>query len=103
MAFINIKAATVNRIIEGYGFEAVNKFTDRSGKERQERFVIWTKDEVPTVGQTMDINGIVSAKVDEYEKDGELIRYASIHVNSPKLTLLEDAPSSSPALEDMPF
>jgi|TARA_R110000744_G_scaffold32469_4_gene75985 hypothetical protein len=103
MAFINIKKASVNRIIEGYGFEAVNNFTDRSGTERQERFTVWTKDEVPTVGQVMDISGIVSAKVEEFEKDGEMIRYAGIHVNNPRLTLLEDAPSPSPALEDMPF
>ena len=42
-------------------------------------------------------------KVEEFEKDGEMIRYAGIHVNNPRLTLLEDAPSPSPALEDMPF
>jgi len=100
MAFVSIKKATVNRIIEGYGFEAINKFTDRNGNERTERFTIWTKEQAPAVGQTVDINGSLSAKVEEFTNNqGELIRYAAIHVNNPDISVVDD----QPALEDAPF
>lgn len=100
MAFVTIKKATVNRIIDGYGFEAINKFTDRNGTERTERFTVWEKNQVPGVGQIVDISGILSAKVDEFTNNqGELIRYASIHVNNPEISIVDD----QPVLEDAPF
>ena len=100
MAFISIKKATVNRIIEGYGFEAINKFTDRNGNERTERFTVWTKDQAPGVGQIVDINGSLSAKVEEFTNNqGELIRYAAVHVNNPEISVVDD----QPVLEDAPF
>lgn len=103
MAFINIKNATVNRHIPGYGFEAVNTFTDRNGNERKERYTIWTKDHEPPIGQIMDISGILSTKVEEYTNQaGELIRYAAVHVNNPKITVADNQ-AQDPILEDAPF
>ena len=96
MAFVTIKDAKVDRIIEGYGFVAINTYTDKSGVERTERFTIWSKENAPTVGSMVNVEGRLSVKVDEFTNQaGELIRYAATHVNDPKVT--------SVALEDMPF
>ena len=103
MAFINIKNATVNRHIPGHGFEAINQWTDRNGNERKDRFTIWTKEHEPPVGQTVDISGILSTKVEEYTNQaGELIRYAAVHVNNPQITVAENQ-AQDPVLEDAPF
>lgn len=96
MAFITIKEAKVDRIIEGYGFVALNSYTDKQGVERTERFTIWSKDNAPSIGSTVNVEGRLSVKVDEFTNQaGELIRYAAIQVNDPKVT--------SAVLADLPF
>ena len=46
MATVTIENAEVFRIIEGYGFKAVEKFRLKSGDEGKRYYTVWTKETV---------------------------------------------------------
>lgn len=82
MAKIEIKNATVTRLIPNYGFKAVCEIPTKNGDPRKETYTIWTDAKVEE-GSMVDIAGNLSVKVEEYtNKEGKLVRYAAIHVNN---------------------
>ena len=85
MAKISIENAEVVRHISNKGFAAKTSYTSKTGVKRDEYFTVWTE-ESPAVGAVVNIEGLYSAKVEEYEKDGELVRVAATHINYPKMT-----------------
>jgi hypothetical protein len=84
----------------GGGFSAHRKIKLRNGEIKTEKFTVWTTDPV-SVGSTVAFEGILSVKVEEFTNDqGELIRYAAIHVNDPVITHTGTAQVSD---SDAPF
>lgn len=82
MAKIGIEGAEVFRIIEGYGFKAVEKFKLRSGEDAKRYFTVWT-DEKVLEGETVTITGDLSVKVEQYtSKDNQPKTSAAVHVNN---------------------
>ena len=90
MAKIIIEDAKVFKIIEGYGFRAVEEFKLRNGEEAKRYFTIWTDQRVEE-GQTFTITGDLSVKIEEYtNRDNEPKTSAAVHVNNAQLKA--DAP-----------
>lgn len=98
MAFVNIQKAQVERIIQDKGFVAVESYTTRNGEEKQTKYTIWTDNpnEIPGEGVIVNVSGALSVRVQEFVNDEqETVQFAQIHVNRPKITLL-DMPQSAP-------
>ena len=90
MAIVTIEAATVERLIPGYGFAASESYTTKDGETRKTWFTIWTKDSV-TVGNVVTVQGDLSVKVSEYtDKQGVLQSKAEANINNAVLST--DAP-----------
>ncbi len=90
MAKIQIETAEVFKIIEGYGFRAVEKFKLRNGEDAKRYYTIWTDQKVQE-GDVVSIEGDLSVKVEEYTgKDNQPKTSAAVHVNNARITA--DAP-----------
>jgi hypothetical protein len=82
MATVTIENAEVFKIIDGYGFKAVEKFRLRSGEEGKRYYTVWTKEAVKQ-GDILTIEGELSVKVEEYTgKDNQPKTSAAVHVNN---------------------
>jgi hypothetical protein len=91
MATVTIENAQVFKLIDGYGFKAVEKFKLRSGEEAKRYFTIWTKEKVAE-GDIVTIEGDLSVKIEEYTgKDNQPKTSAAVHVNN-ALIVTADAP-----------
>jgi len=82
MAQIKISNATV-AFVNSKGFTAKAPVTVM-GDTRDEYYKVWTDHKVAE-GDTVDIVGDVSARVEEYndKRTGDLKRVAALHVNNP--------------------
>jgi hypothetical protein len=90
MAKIQIETAEVFKIIEGYGFRAVENFKLRNGEDAKRYYTIWTDQKVQE-GDVVSIEGDLSVKVEEYTgKDNQPKTSAAVHVNNARITA--DAP-----------
>lgn len=85
MAKISVENAEVVRHIARKGFAAKTSYNTKAGSTRTEYFTVWTE-ELPPIGSIVNIEGLHSAKLEEYEKDGETRRVAATHINFPKIT-----------------
>jgi hypothetical protein len=93
MAKIQIQSATVDRIISDKGLAVSTSFTDKEGKERKDKFTVWATPQGYSVGDTVNVVGNLSVRVDEFEGDNGLVRYAAVHVNNPQIEkVIEDSP-----------
>lgn len=92
MAKITIENAQVFRIIEGYGFKAVENFKLRSGEDAKRYYTVWTKEQF-SEGDAVSITGDLSVKVEEYTgRDNEPKTSAAVHVNNPIIKADSSAP-----------
>lgn len=90
MAKVEIQNAEVFKIIEGYGFRAVEKFKLRDGGEGKKYYTVWTDQKV-NEGDIVSIHGDLAVKVEEFTgRDNQPKTTAAIHVNNAKVTA--DAP-----------
>jgi hypothetical protein len=82
MAQIKISNATV-AFVNSKGFTAKAQ-VEVMGDTRDEYYKIWTDQKVAE-GDTVDIVGDISARVEEYndKRTGDLKRVAALHVNNP--------------------
>lgn len=91
MAMIKIDNATV-AWVNPKGFTA-KASVEVMGETRDEYYKVWT-DQSVSEGDTLDIVGQVSARLDEYtdKKTGEKKQGAQLHVNNPRITASAGAP-----------
>lgn len=82
MAQIKISNATV-AYVNAKGFTAKAQI-EVMGNTRDEYYKVWTDHKVAE-GDTVDIVGDISARVEEYndKQTGDLKRVAALHVNNP--------------------
>lgn len=99
MAFVNVQNARVDRILRNNaGFVAVESYKTRDGEDKETKYTIWTDNpaEIPGEGVIVNVSGALSVRMQEFENDEkEMIRFASISVNRPKITLV-DMPAGAP-------
>ena len=81
MAEVILKNAEVMRLIEGYGASVAETYKTRDGETGQAYFTLWTKEQL-SVGEVLNVKGLLSVKMDEYEKNGETHRRASVSINN---------------------
>ena len=105
MAIVTIKEATVDRLITDKGFAASTSFTDRNGEQRKEKYTVWSDNSGLQVGDLLNIEGILSVRVEEFEGDNGTVRYAALHVNLPKVEKVnQDGPLKTiDEFESSPF
>lgn len=84
MAEVIIKEAEVIRLITGYGATVAESYKDKSGEIRKNYYTVWTKDSLQ-VGDLINVRGLLTVKLDEYEKDGATVQKASASVNNPTI------------------
>ena len=94
MAKIQIGNATVDRLISDKGLAVSTTFTRKDGEPGKEKFTVWTDPSGYQVGDTVNVTGNLSVRVDEFEGDNGLVRYAQVNVNQPQVEKIQ---------EDMPF
>lgn len=94
MAKIQIQNATVDRLISDKGLAVSTTFTKKDGEPGKEKFTVWTDPSGFNVGDTINVTGNLSVRVDEFEGDNGLVRYAQVNVNQPQVEKVA---------EDMPF
>ena len=94
MAKIQISNATVDRLISDKGLAVSTTFTKKDGEPGKEKFTVWTDPSGFNVGDTINVTGNLSVRVDEFEGDNGLVRYAQVNVNQPQVEKTQ---------EDMPF
>lgn len=95
MAKIQIQEATVDRLISDKGLAVSTSFTRKDGEPGKEKFTVWTDPNGYSVGDVINVVGNLSVRVDEFEGDNGLVRYAQVNVNNPRIEKV--------ASEDMPF
>lgn len=95
MAKIQIQGATVDRLISDKGLAVSTSFTRKDGEPGKEKFTVWTDPNGFAVGDVINVVGNLSVRVDEFEGDNGMIRYAQVNVNNPKVEKV--------ASEEMPF
>ena len=96
MATITIENAAVARIIEGYGFAAVEEKTIRSGETIKIYYTVWTKEPVQ-VGEVYTIEGDLQVKLEEYTgKDNQPKTSAATHVNNAMMLKVDADGSDAP-------
>jgi hypothetical protein len=95
MAKIIIENAEVTRVQRtGTGFNAQTQYKLRNGETSTQKYTVWSDEQVH-VGDVVNIEGLVSVKIEEFTNDkGDLIRYAAIHVNKPTITGSQTGPAS---------
>lgn len=84
MALIELREAEVTRLINGYGAVVAEAYKDKSGETRKSYYTIWTKDSLQ-VGDLLNIKGVLSVKLDSYEKNGQQEFKAVANINNPKI------------------
>lgn len=93
MARIQIQGATVDRIISDKGLAVSTTFTRKDGEQGKEKYTVWADPAGYRVGDTLNVVGNLSVRVDEFEGDNGIVRYAQVNVNNPQIEkVVEDAP-----------
>lgn len=91
--------AVVNGTVErtfGKGVAVKETFQKRDGTEGAQYYTAWFDDESGlAVGDTGKFSGFLSAKLNEYEKDGETRRHAEIVLNNTRFEA-EDPAGDTP-------
>ena len=101
MAKIVVENATVERVFEtrtgSVGVSVTESYTPKDGGDaRRTWFTLWfARDPGVQVGQVISASGFVSAKVREYESNGETRHAVDMSVNSARV--IDAAPPIAPA------
>lgn len=98
MAIIQLKNVEVARVNQkGHGVQVVEKW-EQAGKERSQRFTVWFDAEHGlSVGDKIDVSGLLGAKIGEpwTDREGQQRQSVELSVNSPRI-------GSSPAAPERP-
>jgi hypothetical protein len=94
MAKIQITGATVDRLLSDKGLAVSTTYTKKDGEQGTEKYTVWTDPTGYNVGDTVNVIGNLSVRVDEFDGDNGKVHYARINVNQPQVEKAE---------QDMPF
>jgi len=88
MAIVELRNAEVTRIIEGYGVVVTESYKDKNGETRKAYFTVWTKERFD-LGESLNVKGILSVRLNSYEKNGRMESNAEASINNPKIQRAE--------------
>ena len=100
MAIITANDAEVLTVYPNKGFRAKVTKLDEKGQERITYFKVWGNHNV-SVGDNVNVSGDLSTRVEDgvnadgspkLDREGNQVRYASIHINNAEVEVLGDAP-----------
>lgn len=91
MPRIKIENATVTKVLAEKGFWCEESYTTKDGEEKKTKFTVWCKaEDIPGEGSLINVEGLPSPKVESFtDQMGNPVTYGKIHVNFPRITLLE--------------
>lgn len=81
MAKVMIENAEVTKHLSDKGFILETKYRTRNGEEQTEKWTVWGKQ--PGIGQVVNVRGDLSVKLEEFEGENGVVRYARAHINNP--------------------
>jgi hypothetical protein len=82
MAFVTVRGGQVVST-NAKGFTLVESYRKADGDEVKTYYKVWTEESVPE--GTIDVSGILSVRVSEYEGTTR----AEIHINKPRISMSE--------------
>jgi hypothetical protein len=105
MAKIIVENATVERVFStqsGWGVGVYETFKRRDDTEGRTRYTLWMKGDHPGVeqGQRVSASGFLSAKVREYEHNGETRQTVDLSVNGARFISAPEDPDPAPQAFD---
>lgn len=84
MANVEIRNAEVTRLISGYGAVVCESYKDKQGEIRKNYYTVWTNDSLAE-GDVLNVKGLLSVKLDSYDKNGEKQYKAVANINNPTI------------------
>lgn len=81
MARVTITNGEVIKHLSDKGFILEVKYRTRKGEEVSEKWTVWGKQ--PEIGTVLEVEGDLSVKLEEFDGDNGLVRYARGHINNP--------------------
>ena len=69
---------------------------ESTGQSWEKKWKVWTKDTIPAFSSTVTVVGELSAKLNEYEWEGETRRVVDLNVNVPTITLVAAPVATAP-------
>lgn len=95
MAIVSVEGEVTRTFYGGLGAAVVEKFTKRDGSEGKDYFTaFFNEPHGLSEGDTGTFRGTFSAKIREYDKDGETRQAVDKTLNSTKFTRKDSAPPS---------
>jgi len=81
MAKVMIENAEVTKHLSTKGFVLETKYKTRNGEEQTEKWTVWGQQ--PAIGEIVNVRGDLSVKLEEFEGEQGMVRYARAHINNP--------------------
>ncbi len=99
MALTFIKNGLVEKAFSGgRGYAISETFKKQDGSDGKQRYKVWFDQATPlTEGSRVDVSGILSAKVSEFDGDNGTVQFAEISLNKARINS-----ESAPAAESDP-
>lgn len=91
MAKVMIENAEVTKHLADKGFIAQTRYSLKNGEQKTDSWTVWGKQ--PPIGTVVSIEGLLSVKLEEFQGDEGMVRYARGHINNPSIS-----ESAQPAL-----
>lgn len=102
MAEIIVRNARVARVIKGRGFSIVETYPLRNGGTKETKFTVWVDNpsDIPGEGSLVTVQGLYSNRMEKFtNQEGREIEYLALHINQPKITLMD---TPQPQVEQLP-
>ena len=84
MAKVTIENAEVVKHLADKGFIAETRYQLKTGEQKSDKWTVWGKQ--PPIGAVVNIDGLLSVKLEEFPGDEGQVRYARGHINNPNIT-----------------
>jgi hypothetical protein len=99
MALTFIKNGLVEKAFSGgRGYAISETFKKQDGSDGKQKFKVWFEQATPLAeGSRVDVSGVLSAKVAEFDGDNGTIQYAELSLNKARVN-----GESAPAVESDP-
>jgi hypothetical protein len=106
MAKVVIENAEVVKHLSTKGFIAQTRYKLKNGEEKTDKWTVWG--EQPPIGSVVNIDGLLSVKLEDFQGDEGTVRYARGHINNAQIVQSAQPTSqgqfSAPAAsEQVPF
>lgn len=97
MALIKIESGEVTRHVGTRGaFAVAETVTLPDGRTFPKSYTVWQDNEAPAIGAIVAVTGVMSAKIREYESQGNVKHAIDISINDPEVTIMGNPKPATP-------